>query len=168
MRSKLIVAIVVLLSGSTTVLAQTKISGTLHCSKAGTIEEHALEVGDRPNHSLSISKYKCTWPKPMEIAGTQTKETIVTGSDDISGTNGSEGSERSYLSITWANGDKSYINEQSSWKTPNGVLEGTASWTFTGGTGKLKGIKGKGTYNFKEESDGSNTYEVEGEYELPK
>jgi hypothetical protein len=168
MRSKFIAAMVVVLSGTTVVLAQTKFSGTLQCSKAGVIEEHVIEVGDRPNHSLAISKYKCTWPKPMEIAGTQSKEAIVTGSGDISGTNGSAGSERSYLTITWANGDKSYIHEQSSWKTPNGVLEGTASWTFTGGTGKLKGIKGKGTYNFKAEPDGSNTYEVEGEYELPK
>jgi hypothetical protein len=38
-----------------------------------------------------------------------------------------------------------------------------------GGTGKLKGIKGKGTYIWKGEvADGSDTYEVEGEYELPK
>jgi hypothetical protein len=37
-----------------------------------------------------------------------------------------------------------------------------------GGTGKLKGIKGKGTYKAKMASDGSATGEVEGEYELPK
>jgi hypothetical protein len=167
MRSKLIAAIVVVLSGTTAVLAQTKISGTVHCSKAGTIEEHVIEVGDRPNHQVVISKYKCTWPKPMEIAGTQTKDTIVIGSGDISG-GGTDGHESSYVTINWANGDKSYTYEQSSWKTVNGVLDGSISWAFTGGTGKLKGIKGKGTYNPKVEPDGSNTYEVEGEYELPK
>ena len=42
------------------------------------------------------------------------------------------------------------------------------TWTFTGGTGKLKGIKGKGTYKDKGAADGSGTIEVEGEYELPK
>jgi hypothetical protein len=44
--------------------------------------------------------------------------------------------------------------------------EGT--WSFAGGTGKLKGIKGKGTYKGKGAPDGSATYEVEGEYEMPK
>jgi hypothetical protein len=42
MRSKIIAALVVVLSGTTAVLAQTKISGTLQCSKAGTIEEHTI------------------------------------------------------------------------------------------------------------------------------
>ncbi len=167
MRSKFIVAIVVVLSGATTVLAQTKISGTLHCSKADTIEEHMIKIGDRPNHSFVISKSKCTWPKPMEIAGMQPKETIVTGSSDTLG-GGTDGHESSYVTITWANGDKSYIHEQSSWKTLNGVLDGSSSWTFRGGTGKLKGIKGKGTHKPKDEPDGSTTFEVEGEYELPK
>ena len=48
----------------------------------------------------------------------------------------------------------------------NESAEGT--WSFTGGTGKLKGIKGKGAYKGKGAPDGSATYEVEGEYELPK
>ena len=164
MRSKFISAIVVVLSGTTTVLAQTKISGTLQCSKAGTIEEHKIEVGDHPNHYVVISKYTCTWPKPMKIAGTQTKDSIVISSDDTSGT---DGRESSYATINWANGDKAYVYEQSSWKTLNGVLDGSSSWTFTGGTGKLKGIKGKGTLKPKDEPDGFSE-EVEGEYELPK
>jgi hypothetical protein len=167
MQGKTIAALVVVLSGTTAVLAQTKISGTINCSKAGTIEEHKIEVGDRPNHYVGISKYTCTWPKPMEIAGTQTKDSIVIGSDDTSG-GGTDGRESSYLIINWANGDKSYAYEQSSWKTLNGVVDGSASWTFTGGTGKLKGIKGKGTYKPKDEPDGSFSLEVEGEYELPK
>ena len=41
-------------------------------------------------------------------------------------------------------------------------------WSYTGGTGKLKGIKGKRTYTGKGAPDGSATYDVEGEYELPK
>jgi hypothetical protein len=44
--------------------------------------------------------------------------------------------------------------------------EGT--WSFVGGTGKLKGLKGKGTYKGKYAADGTSTYEIEGEYELPK
>jgi hypothetical protein len=124
MRSKFIVAIVVVLSGSTAVLAQTKISGTLQC-KVG--EHHELEVGDRPNHSLSIGKQICTWPKPIEIAGTQSKEMIGTGSMEASGT---KGRARVYGTITWANGDKSYCDMQGS-----GILNESAegTWKFTGG-----------------------------------
>jgi hypothetical protein len=42
------------------------------------------------------------------------------------------------------------------------------TWTITGGTGKLKGLKGKGTSRGKGAADGTSTWEAEGEYELPK
>jgi len=45
------------------------------------------------------------------------------------------------------------------------TTEGT--WSYTGGTGKLKGIKGKGTYKGKADSSGNMVVEVEGDYELP-
>ncbi len=163
MRSKFIAAIVVVLSGTTAVLAQTKISGTLQCSGPG--EQHVLAVGDRPNHSLMISKGKCTWAKPMEIAGTQTKEYIGAEFVEISGT---KYRGHGYAISTHANGDKSYYSTQESGIVKDGVPEGGGTWTFTGGTGKLKGIKGKGTYKAKGAADGSATAEVEGEYELPK
>ena len=165
MQSKFIVALVVVLSGTTAVLAQTKFSGTLQCSKAGTIEEHTIEVGDSPNHSLTISKAKCTFAKPIEIAGTQSKEVIMAGFAEVSGT---KISAHNYTAITWANGDKAYIyNEVSGVSIPNGPEE-EGPWNFTGGTGKLKGIKGKGTYKGGQQPDGSANYEIEGEYELPK
>jgi hypothetical protein len=164
MRSKFIAAMVVVLSGTTVVLAQTKFSGTLQCSKAGVIEEHVIEVGDRPNHSLTISKVKCTFAKPIEIAGMESKEIISAGFVDISG---KKISARDYWTITLANGDKAYIYEQVSGVVMKGSEE-EGPWNFTGGTGKLKGIKGKGTYKGKQEPDGSSNYEIEGEYELPK
>ena len=48
------------------------------------------------------------------------------------------------------------------------IKSADGTWSFTGGTGKLKGIKGKGTYKGTGAPDGTVTYEVEGEYELPK
>jgi len=47
------------------------------------------------------------------------------------------------------------------------ALSTVGTWSFTGGTGKLKGLKGKGTYKGTGNADGSMTYEVEGDYELP-
>ena len=109
MGSKFIAAIAVVLSGTTAVLAQTKFSGTLQCSnnKASTIEEHVIEVGDRPNHSLVISKTKCTFAKPIEIAGMQAKEMIaVSFFDAIPGT---EITSRNYWTMPCANRNKAYL-----------------------------------------------------------
>jgi hypothetical protein len=45
-----------------------------------------------------------------------------------------------------------------------GETKGT--WSYTGGTGKLKGVKGGGTFKVTFADDGSSTAEVEGEYTL--
>jgi hypothetical protein len=164
MRNKLIPVFLVMLLACTTVVAQTNISGTVQCTKPD--EQHALEVGDRPHHSLMIAKSKCTWTKPMEISGNQTKEDIGAAFSDITG---NKSREHGYVVNTWANGDKSYVRTQGSATLKGETIESAeGTWSFTGGTGKLKGIKGKGTYKGKGASDASVTYEVEGQYELPK
>ena len=87
MRFKTIPICLSLIAFATVALAQTKISGTVQCGKSD--EQHVLEVGDNPGHSLMISKGKCTWTKPKEIAGTQTKEDAGTNFDEIRGSNSS-------------------------------------------------------------------------------
>jgi hypothetical protein len=68
-----------------------------------------------------------------------------------------------------ANGDNMYVRIQGASTLKDGAVErANGAWSFTGGTGGLKGVKGKGTYKGKGAPDGSTTYEVEGEYELPK
>ena len=70
---------------------------------------------------------------------------------------------------TWANGDRSYVHTQGSAILKDGTIESAeGTWSFTGGTGKLRGLKGKGIYKGKGALDGSVTNEVDGEYELPK
>ncbi len=83
MRFKTIPICLSLIAFATISLAQTKISGTVQCGKSD--EQHALEVGDHPGHSLMISKGRCTWTKPMDIAGTQTKEDLGTNFDEVHG-----------------------------------------------------------------------------------
>ncbi len=142
--------------------AQTKISGTVVCAKPD--KQQALEVGDRAGHSLTVSQGKCTWTKPMEIAGIQTKEDQVTMSADATG-NKSNG--RGYGVGTMASGDKFFVRLQGVATLKEGAIDSDdGKWTFTGGTGKLKGVKGGGTYKGKGGPEGT-TYEVEGEYQLP-
>src|SRR6266478_6253433 len=142
MRFKTIPVYLSLIAFATISLAQTKISGTVQCGKSD--EQHALEVGDHPGHSLMISKGRCTWTKPMDIAGTQTKEDLGTNFDEVHG-NKSQG--HGYVGGTMANGDKMYVRIQGSSTLKDSVVDSAeGAWSFTGGTGKLKGVKGKGTY----------------------
>jgi len=65
------------------------------------------------------------------------------------------------------NGDKLYTRYQGIGSVKEGVATGEGTWSFTGGTGKLKGIKGKGTYKASGPLDGDGEAQVEGEYSLP-
>lgn len=67
-----------------------------------------------------------------------------------------------------ANGDKFYVRYQGPSTLKEGAVQSAeGTWSFTGGSGKLRGIKGKGTYKCTAAGEGS-TCEVEGEYEFPK
>jgi hypothetical protein len=164
MRLKTLLSFLVVFALATVASAQTKVSGTFQCGKPD--QQHAIEVGDRPNHSFAISQMKCTWTKSLEIAGVQSKEDVYTEFVEVSG-------NRSYGQLygvgTMTNGDKYYLRPQGSGTLKDGLLEtAEGKWSFAGGTGKLKGLKGKGTYKGKGAPDGTMTVEVEGEYELPK
>ena len=145
-------------------VAQTKISGATQCGKPDL--QHMVQVGDRPNHAFAISKNKCNWTKPFEIAGAQSKEDEGTNFAEITG---NSASDRGYVVGAMSSGDKSTVRYQGKSVLKDGVpqtSEGT--WSYTAGTGKLKGIKGKGTYKGKATADGGMTFEIEGEYQLPK
>ena len=164
MRSKLFLILALVVALAATAAAQTKTIGTVSCAKPAP--EYSIAVEDQAGHALAISKSACTWTKPMEIAGTQTKEDAGTNFDEI---HGSKSEGHGYVVGTMANGDKMYVRIQGSSTLKDGAVESaTGAWSFTGGTGKLKGVKGKGTYTGKGAPDGSATYEVEGEYDLPK
>lgn len=144
--------------------AQTKSSGTIQCGKADP--EHAIEVGDKPGHMMGVSKSACTWSTPMEIAGAKTKDGFSVAFFDAAG-NKSDG--HGVHVSTLDNGDKMHVKFQGSAMLKDGRAQTeSGTWSYTSGTGKLKGIKGKGTYKGKSNADGSTTYEIEGDYQLPK
>jgi hypothetical protein len=163
MRAKTLWVLIALLALAAVAGAQTKISGTVVCTEPEAV--HALEVGDHPGHTLMIAQGKCTWSKPMEIAGTQTKEDVGTFAVD---SHGNKASSSGYVVGTTTSGDKFFVKIQGTTTVKNDVLESEeGKWSFIGGTGKLKGIKGGGTYKGKPGPDGTTIEEVEGEYELP-
>jgi hypothetical protein len=144
--------------------AQTKVSGTVKCAKPDQFQK--IDVGDKPGHALAISQGKCTWTKPMDIAGTQTQDDVATAASD---TTDSGTGEHGYVVGTLTSGDKFYVRTQGKDTNKNGKPESTAgTWSFMGGTGKVEGIKGGGTYSGKADADGNFLIEVKGQYTLPK
>lgn len=144
--------------------AQTKTSGTLQCAKPDPM--HVVEAGDRPDHAFVVGKVACTWSKPMEVSGIQSKDGGSVFSDEKSGDKSSGGG------VHWtgmANGDKVFVRYHSNttYDKDGKIATSGGTWSFTGGTGKMKGIQGKGTDKGKGNPDGSVTYEIEGEYKLP-
>ena len=143
--------------------AQNKVSGTAQCAKPDP--RYAIEVGDQPNHSFIIFHGGCTWTSPLEIAGEKSKDHSGTVFQEASG---NRANSRGSGVDTMENGDKFYIAWRGLARIKEGMLsaeEGT--WSLTGGNGKLKGIKGKGTYKCTGSADGTATCEIVGEYELP-
>lgn len=145
--------------------AQTKVLGSAQCGKVD--QEHLIPVGDRPNHSFSIAQGKCTYTKPFEISGTQSKESLYTTIGEISG---DTSRYRGYFVDVMANGDKAYYRFEGIQTVKDGIPQsGKDTWTLIRGTGKLKGLKGKGTGTLKTAAaDGNTTWDVENEFELPK
>ena len=154
-----------LLTGCAAVaLAQTKISGTGTCGKPDS--SNVVEVGDRPGHVLVLTKESCTWSAPMEMAGLKSKTYTGAVTSDVSG---DRSQDRGYVVMTMDNGDKAYIRFQgASTSKQGGAHSAEGTWTYTGGTGKLKGLKGKGTFKSSGPSADVTEDQVEGEYSLPE
>jgi len=155
------VSLVLLVAGSSA--AQTKISGTVQNAKPDPT--YSIEVGDHPGHTTSLEKTAVTWTTPMEIAGEKSKDGFDVATIETWATKST--ASGTHVS-TMDNGDKFFVSFHGASMMKDGKPgpeQGT--WSFTGGTGKLKGLKGTGTFKGTFNDDGTATVEVEGEYELP-
>jgi hypothetical protein len=143
--------------------AQTKLTGKVHCAKADP--EYAIEVGDKPGHVLTLRKSACTWTEGMQIAGMSAKSAADVTTSEV---NGTTARDNGFHTATLENGDKYTVRFNGSaamGKDNSGAVDG--KWTFVSGTGKLKGIKGGGTYKGTANPDGTGDVTVEGDYTLP-
>jgi hypothetical protein len=142
--------------------AQTKASGKCTC-KAEPPAPVALT--DQPNHSFMIGKQTCTWTG-WEMAGVAAKDGVST---DIAEITGDSSWFRGYHVAKAANGDSWTAKYEGTGKMKDGKpLGGEGTWVFSGGTGKFKGVKGKGTFKGGAPSaDGTTTYQIDGEYQIP-
>lgn len=144
-------------------VAQTKISSTITCGKASI--EHMVPVGDHPNHSYGLTQGTCTSSKPWTIAGVASKDAVGTSALDV---DGAVTKNHGVYVETMENGDKGFYHYRLTATTKDGQVQVTShNWQLVGGTGKLNGVKGRGTCTGSGTAD-SMTYECEGEYTAPK
>ena len=164
MSQRIIGAVLMTLALAGVSAAQTKISGSISCTKPDPA--YMVEVGDRAGHTVGLLKTTCTWTTPLQIEGVATKDGVDVMSTD--GT-GAKSHTTGYHVSTLANGDKIFVRFSGSDTMTKDGKPGTSAgtWSFTGGTGKLKGITGKGTYKGKPDANGNMVSEIEGEYTLP-
>ena len=143
--------------------AATKASGTATC-KMDPASPPPVAVSDQPNHALAVGKAHCTWTG-FSVAGQAYKDGVSTSLNEVVG---ERSSATGYHVATTTTGDTATAKFEGigTLKDGKNVTDG-GTWSFTGGTGKLKGITGKGTYTGTASPDGSMTYKVDGEYTLP-
>ena len=164
MKSKTVVLGLLLTACAGAALAQSKISVTGTCGKPDA--QHVIEAGDRAGHVLVVTQISCTWTTPMEMAGLKSKSYTVAASADSAG---GHSQARGYVVTIMDNGDKAYIRFQGTGTSKEGGAHSSeGTWSYTGGTGKLKGLKGKGTYKSSGATADATEDQVEGEYTLPE
>jgi hypothetical protein len=137
-----------------------KVEGKVRCEKPDPA--YSIDVPDRPGHALMISRRKCTWTEPMLIMGAKTKDGVAVGYSEKS-----EG----MLHVSGFETDTLDNGEKLTWKSMGQVLAekgpatATGRWSLMRGTGKLKGIKGGGSYDEKLDADDVLVLELEGVYD---
>jgi len=154
-------AVVIAMSASAG--AQSKFSGK--CNQGKPDPNYTAAVGDRPDHTISLGKVTCTWAAGAELAGVALKDEQDTFTSDASG---KTSRDKGYGVGTLANGDKYYVTFQGTTiMEKNAPVSATCTWNFTGGTGTLKGLTGKGTCSGKFDATGAAVFDVQGEYAVP-
>lgn len=140
----------------------TKISAEIQCKAEPPTP---VAIPDKPNHAYAIVKATCTWTKPFEMGGSQVKDGTETISSEMWG---DKAADRGYFAGGTASGDTYTVKFAGTSHSKGGKPVGNeGTWSFTGGTGKLKGVKGGGKYKGTAGADGTMTTQVEGEYSLP-
>jgi hypothetical protein len=147
---------------ASTVSAQSKFSGTVQCGKPDP--NYSIEVGDQPGHTYMLQKSSCKWSSVTEISGLKLVDDVgVDTSEEWTTKTTASGSRV----VSTDNGDKMFVSTKDSSpikdKMPTNIA---GTFTITGGTGKLKGIKGHGTYKVTPAADGTASVTVEGEYTM--
>jgi hypothetical protein len=134
---------------------------TFKCAKPDPV--YSLEAGDAPNHHFYVLKAACVPTQGIRIAGVEVKDVTITASGEVSGDRDRGGAV--HVSMM-ANNDQVFARSITTGRIQNGRETFGGTWTFVGGTGKFKNLRGKGTYQCKPAEDGGALCTSSGSYLL--
>jgi hypothetical protein len=131
--------------------------------------QQMVEVGGRAGHVVGVVKQGCTWTTPLEMAGLKANDYTIIVTTEATGNGPLNSQDRGYVVINMDDGDKAFARFQGKGTVSlkdgePGVGEGT--WSYTGGTGKLKGPTGKGIYKSASNKDHYEEDHIEGEWSI--
>ena len=141
--------------------APIKLAGKMECAKPEP--NYMVTVADTAKHAMTLGMVKCTWLEGT-VGGERLKDEVDTFASDATG---NSSNDRGYGVGSVGNGDKYFIHfKGTSTLKDNAPVSADCTWKFTGGTGKLSAIKGKGTCKGTFQPDGKAVWEIKGEYQL--
>jgi hypothetical protein len=141
--------------------AQMKHTFSGKCAKPDVMQ--SVPAGDKADHVFMIQSGKCV--AIGEMGGAKAKEGVFSEHDEAMGNNSKAWGV--YVE-TYDSGDKIFYNYQSTGTMKdNNLVSGGNRFQITGGTGKMKGIKGSGTCTTKGTPDGGLEYNCTGDVTLP-
>jgi hypothetical protein len=171
---------------------QSKIAGTLTC-KGDEVEFVPLGSSRHFSHRLEVEEQHCTWRQPPEIKGMKVEGETRYVFREVEGTTYRErGSSRgsfendddAYTIRWWLDVSTNLVSSSpppwTAWDPEkntfviHAISNASAEverffrghWTFTGGTGRLVGIRGSGTCDGEVLKNGIATLRIDGEYKF--
>lgn len=141
---------------------QKTLSATSNCGIA--LVHQAVAIDDGGYHSISLDQRACSFENPTELSGSRIVKYVSSGVDDVQF---DQAKDQGYVVGETANGDKYFLRYEGTAALKDAIplhLEGT--WKFTGGTGRLRGLSGQGTYRGQPTSSGGMMFKLEGSYQV--
>ena len=140
--------------------AQTKTTMTGKCPKSDV--QQSVPAGDQPGHMFMVAEGKCS--VTGSINGAMAKSGSYSEHVD---TNGMQMKNWGVYTVTFDSGDKVFYNYQTTGTMKDGAFQtGANKYQITGGTGKMKGIKGSGACKLTGNADGTLDYTCNSEYTM--
>ena len=103
-------------------------------------QQHNIEVGDAPGHTLRLYELQRTFPKDGPVLeGARLVELWIRGIADFVEMNGPA---TVYSTYVFDNGDKLFVRSDLVAATDSGKSNTLAAGRITGGTGKFRGVRG--------------------------
>lgn len=156
----LTVSVLAVITAAST-LAQTKHDFSGKCAKPEVLQ--TVPAGDKEGHAFLVQQGKCETTSG-EVAGEKSKQGAFSEHGEATGTHSKAWGV--YVE-TYENGDKVYYSYQTSGTTKDGAfVSGGNKYQITGGTGKMKGIKGAGSCKLSGNASGGLDYSCAGDYTI--